>query len=360
MAYSNSYEFKNVQIVEIIRDAYRLVFSNPAPMTADDLKSSRISLNLILASWANRGINLWAVSRNNLLTLNPGQAEYNLSDNIVDVLEVSTRTFVRQLSGTAFSSSGVAADAFDGNVTTACTQDAADGYIGYNYGSSVIQSITMFGLTSFNDNAYTIDIQCSLNQTTYDNNEWVTFLSLPLTQFYDQKVQWFNIETPAFGQYFRIKENGGATLNINEVYFNGQVNDMVVQPDSRSNYITYNNKYQISRPSIYIFNRQIDIPSITLWPTPSVDYPCLLYNYSYQIQDIGALYDTPYVPPSFYLALRDALAYELSKKSPGNVSESKMGILKNDSEISFKLAAQENREKYVPLNFSFSMSDYQV
>lgn len=360
MSYSGSYEFKNVQAIRLIEDAYRLVFDVPATMTAETLISASLSINLLLSSWANRGLNLWAVSRNNLLSLNPNQVEYQLSDNIVDILEVATRTFVRQLDGTAFSSSGVAANAFDGDPTTACTQVIANGNIGYNYGTGVTQTVTMFGLTSFNDNSYTLNVQFSVNDTTYGANEWITFFSIPTTVFKAGKVQWFNIEAPGYGQYFRILETGGADLNINEIYFNGQVSDLVIPPDSRSNYITYPNKYNVGRPVIYVFNKQIDIPSITLWPAPDVTYPCLLYNYSYQIQDIGSLSNTPFVPPNFYMALRDNLAVELALKGGPQVSENKLLILEKKAAASFDRAAQENREKYIPLKFNLDMTSYNL
>ena len=39
------------------------------PRTGDDLKTAKRSLNLLLADWANRGLNQWTVQKRNGLQL---------------------------------------------------------------------------------------------------------------------------------------------------------------------------------------------------------------------------------------------------------------------------------------------------
>lgn len=354
MAYSESYNFKNTQVIRLIEDAYRLIYKIPNPISAEDLFSATFSLNLLLSSWANKGLNLWAVSRNNLLTLNPNQIQYDLPQNIIDILEVSTRTFNRSLGGTAFSSEGTAANAFDGDPDTACTQTSINGHIGYDYGEDNTENpIQMFGLTSEVNRSYTLSIQYSS-----DNISWTTFYSVPLTAFIADKVQWFNIETPASSRYFRILETGGAVLNINEIYFNNQIEDIVVTPEARANYMTYPSKYETGRPTTYVFNKQLATPSITVWPAATEEYPALLYNCTLQIQDVGALSNSIFIPVNFYMAIRDGLGYELAKKSGNAISDSKLMLLKEDFKESFNLAAKENTEKYIPLKINFDMTRY--
>lgn len=349
MSYSGTRNFQNTEIVKLIEDAYRCVGKLPAFLTVpDDIISATFSLNLILSSWANEGVNLWAVSRNNLLPLIPNKTEYALPKDIVDILEVSTRTSNRLLGGTAFSSQGDAENAFDGNPDTACIQTNPDGYIGYNFGDGITNMVQMFGLQSNVNRAYTLSIQYSL-----DDTNWIDFLEIPETQFISGETQWFNINNPKQYQYFRILETGGAVLNVREVYFEGNITDTVVSPESRSNYMSYPSKYTTGRPSVYIFNRELP-QSLTLWPAPISYYPLIIYNCTLQIQDIGSLTNTSAIPPAFYMALRDGLAYELSLKWKPELS----GMRKEIYDASLSRATRENTEKYVPIAFSLGMSKY--
>lgn len=59
--------------------------------TGYDLRSSRFALNMLLAEWANRGINLWTVKQE-LLTLIAGTERYTLPADCVDLFDVAIRT----------------------------------------------------------------------------------------------------------------------------------------------------------------------------------------------------------------------------------------------------------------------------
>lgn len=56
-----------------------------------DLRTARRSLNLMLAEWANRGINLWTLDTGTV-TLSPSTATYNLPVDTVDLLDHVVRT----------------------------------------------------------------------------------------------------------------------------------------------------------------------------------------------------------------------------------------------------------------------------
>lgn len=59
--------------------------------TGYDLRTARFALNMLLQSWANRGLNLWTVT-NATITLVQGTATYNLPGDTVDVIEAAVRT----------------------------------------------------------------------------------------------------------------------------------------------------------------------------------------------------------------------------------------------------------------------------
>jgi hypothetical protein len=56
-----------------------------------DLRTARRSLNLMLAEWANRGINLWTLDTGTI-TLSPSTATYTLPVDTVDLLDHVVRT----------------------------------------------------------------------------------------------------------------------------------------------------------------------------------------------------------------------------------------------------------------------------
>ena len=58
--------------------------------TGYDLKTARRSLNLMLAEWANRGLNQWTIEQTTV-TLTQGTGSYNLGTSTIDVLSAVLR-----------------------------------------------------------------------------------------------------------------------------------------------------------------------------------------------------------------------------------------------------------------------------
>jgi len=74
--------------------------------TGYDLKTARRSLNLLLADWANRGLNQWTIKQRSLTTVT-ADGEYDLSTDVIDVLSVVVRR-----SGTDYSLERLSRDQF--------------------------------------------------------------------------------------------------------------------------------------------------------------------------------------------------------------------------------------------------------
>jgi len=66
---------KNFSIDEIIEEAYERI--GMQPMSGQEMKSARRSLNILFQEWANRGLHYWEVG-NNSITLVDGQSEYTM------------------------------------------------------------------------------------------------------------------------------------------------------------------------------------------------------------------------------------------------------------------------------------------
>tara|TARA_R100000995_G_scaffold7544_1_gene3337 strand:+ start:507 stop:1175 length:669 start_codon:yes stop_codon:yes gene_type:complete len=103
MTTSSSTDF-NLDVAEYIEEAFERC--GLEAKTGYDLQTARRSLNIMLAEWANRGLNQWTIEqRTQALTSN--DSEYSLSTDIIDILSV-----VVKRSGTDFSMTRISRDTF--------------------------------------------------------------------------------------------------------------------------------------------------------------------------------------------------------------------------------------------------------
>ena len=87
MATSGSRDF-TLDVAEIVEEAYERC--GLEVRTGYDARTARRSLNLMFADWANRGVNLWTV-KSGTINMVSGQTEYDLTADVVDILEVVIR-----------------------------------------------------------------------------------------------------------------------------------------------------------------------------------------------------------------------------------------------------------------------------
>jgi hypothetical protein len=89
MATSGTYTF-NPSLGELTLYAYNLIGIRNTSIVQEHMESARMATNLLLASWSNRGVNLWAVD---LVTtpLVQGQATYSVDSNTVVILDAYMR-----------------------------------------------------------------------------------------------------------------------------------------------------------------------------------------------------------------------------------------------------------------------------
>lgn len=87
MATSGSKDFE-LDVSDYIEEAFERC--GLEVRTGYDMKTARRSLNLMLAEWANRGLNQWTI-KNRSETMVAGTGEYTLNADIIDVLSVVVR-----------------------------------------------------------------------------------------------------------------------------------------------------------------------------------------------------------------------------------------------------------------------------
>jgi len=92
MALSGSTNFEP-NVTEFIEEAYERCGAELR--TGYDLKTAIRSVNLMLAEWANRGLNQWTIEQATQ-TVTEGTSSYSLNSNVIDVLDVVLRRTVNQ------------------------------------------------------------------------------------------------------------------------------------------------------------------------------------------------------------------------------------------------------------------------
>ena len=103
MATSSSTNFE-LDVAEYIEEAFERC--GLEARTGYDLQTARRSMNIMLAEWANRGLNQWTIEQRTQ-ALTASTSEYSLSTDVIDILSL-----VVKRSGTDFTMSRISRDAF--------------------------------------------------------------------------------------------------------------------------------------------------------------------------------------------------------------------------------------------------------
>lgn len=358
---SNSYTFgTNTNLDDLFRESFErigIIGNEQIPL---HIQSAIMSANLELSSWPGRGLNLWLVQQM-MFSIYVGQPTYSLPLNTVRVLEVVATQPVRLNKGgtPASSEGGNAGNCFDSNQTSGCIQTSPNGNISYDYGAGNAYSILYVGITPLqptppnNIPTYTLSIEYS-----FDNVNWTTVYQAPAKKYPANQITWFVIQQSLNARSWRIRETGGETLAIQQIYFDQPTTfgtgDRLLQPLSRSEYISIPTKLNQGFPSGYYFN-QILPPTITLWPTPPVNntQTNILYtNYSYA-QDITQMFQTAQIPQRFYDALVAGITARLSMK----FATDKLQIMEAKANEAYAIAANTDFEN-VTLRFEPDFNSY--
>ena len=280
MATSSSTDF-DLDVADYIEEAFERC--GLEVRTGYDLKTAKRSLNLLLAEWANRGLNQWTIAQTSItvasgirvypggtLTMTVGaSASFTVGETITGSVSAATCSITSIPSATSF-----AITIPVGLFTTADTLT----------GGSSGATTTLTAAVDFSDVQSTIDA-----------------LSM-------------------------VVRRGNTDYSVPRV--------------SRDDYLTIPNKTTTGRVDQFFLNRLIT-PELKLWPVPNNNTDIIIFNRLTRIQDADTYTNTFEVPFRFYPCLAAGLAYYLSlKRAPDRTQ-----MLKTLYEEEFDRAAVEDRDR---------------
>lgn len=316
MTVSGALGTTSVEVVDLIDHALRKI-GNPTPViTAEMMESARRNLFFITRSLGNKGIPLWC--RNPILFPSVvGQARYTLPTGTVKVLNAARRTLSRlsSSSATVAASEGTAANAFDDDYTTICTQTTAMGNISATLGTAT--QISTVGYLPGATGAVTLVWESSADGTTWD-----TLLTVDL-QAVDSLWWVADLPDAVTASYWRVRATSG-TLVAREVLFGYSPSDI---PMGRLNWDDYNNMPNKAQPGDslqYALDRQRDAPQFVTWPVSQTQDNLFLVYVQRQIMDVTALSGTLDVPQYWYEPIIYQLAERMIDELPGQIDQSRL------------------------------------
>jgi hypothetical protein len=285
MAVSGSANF-NLDVAEIIEEAFERC--GLELRTGYDGATARRSLNLILADWANRGINIWTIRQ---VTQTLAQLS---STSAIDVYPAGTITATVTASG-SFSV---------GETITGGTS------------STTAEIITLPSSTT---------MTLTIPSGAFTASETITGSSSSATTAISADPSLVDPQN---------------TIDILDVVLRRSGTDTSISRISRNDYLAIPDKDKQGRPSQYFVDRQIT-PTITVWPIPENSTDQLIYYRLLRMDDADTSVDTMEVPFRFLPSLVSGLAYFISMKR----APDRMQMLKAVYEEEFVRAATEDRDR---------------
>jgi hypothetical protein len=280
MTTSSSTNF-DLDVADYIEEAFERC--GRSVRTGYDMKSAKRSLNLLLAEWANRGLNQWTIQESTIqlaagIRVYPGgtltmsvatSATFTVGETITGGTSAATCQITSKPTTTSFAITIPVGTFANGDIITGATSGAAT---------------TLSAVVDFSDVQNTIDmLSAVLRRTNVD-------YSIP-----------------------RV---------------------------SRDDYLTIPNKSTQGRVDQFFLNRLIT-PQLEVWPTPDNNTDIIVYNRLTRIQDADTFINTMEIPFRFYPCLTAGLAYYLSLK----FAPDRTTLLKTLYEEEFIAAATEDRDR---------------
>ena len=251
--------------------------------TGYDLKTAKRSLNVLLAEWANRGLNQWTIEQTSI-TLASDIGNYPGGNLTMTVAASGSFTVGETITGGT---------------------------------SSATASITSLPSST--------SIAITIPSGTFSNGETLTGGTSAATTTLSAAVDLTTVQK---------------TIDVLSVVVTRDGTDFGLTRLSRSEYLNLPNKTQKGRPSQFFLDRQIS-PTLKLWPVPDSNSDIVKFDRLVRMDDADDYTNTLQIPFRFYPCLAAGLAYYLAiKRAPQRIE-----ILKAIYEEEFNRAMLEDRDR---------------
>ncbi len=303
--------FLNQQIID---HAFRRCKMVEQEITGEHITIALDLLWLYTQTLVNRGIKLWNVIPI-LLPIYERQVTVPCPLGTVDTYTINLRN-QQVLGGTATASEGVADNAFDRDLTTACIQVSMAGSITLLIPSATY--VSTFGILPNVTESWDYVIEGSNDNFVA---ETVVLLTRTAQAVVANQWLWVDVQGPfatgviEFTSY-RLRATGTTVLNVIELEFQHTPNEIPMYKLNRNDYANLPDKVSTGRPTQFWYDKTRTQPEIELWPSPGAEFTFgqITGFVQRQMQDVGAMTDELEVPDRWYLAIVCNLAAQLGRE----------------------------------------------
>ncbi len=320
--------YTQLDVVALIEKAVRKCNKDPSVLPSEMLLEAQSELFLMLSSLVNDGVPLWTVTPQ-VYGVHINQNLLQFSSGTLDISNMLYRTNVLPSGGTPYSSAGGnAANAFDQNLTTACTQTSSDGYISYQFQSPVV--ITTVGVLPNSTRTLNPVYEYSSDGVTWSQAAPISSAASTFTAgtWYWQDI--YNLSSANQALYFRIRETSGGILDMTEVVFGQQPYELPMARTNKDDYQNLPNKLINGRPLQYWFDRQIT-PQAWLWPASQYEFNTIVAWRRREIQDVGSFTDILELPNRWLDSTVWDLAFRMAMMPVMSVDPGRLALLERMS-----------------------------
>lgn len=307
MATSGIVGVTTISTAQVIDHAYRRCKLLPQQITSEMIATAKRLLWMKLTMLNARGILLSAIDTQ-LVGLNEGKGNIATLPGNISVLNSNLRQISR-ISGTPSTpSGGSAGNAYDEDLSTACTNTVPNGNIDITFDDLV--TFTQVGFVPAASGVWNYLLQWSP-----DGAIWNTFLTVTAQAVSAGQWLWYELDGVPSAAAFRLQATNGTTLNVFEIVCGNNPSDIPLAPWDRDTWTQIPNKSMTGRPTDYYWDRRLKTPIFHVWPTPGPGYllTYMIVNYiQRQLQDVGSLPQGIEIPDRWNLPVIADLAREVA------------------------------------------------
>ena len=287
MAVSGSKNFE-LDVADYVEEAFERC--GLEVRTGYDLKTAKRSLNLMLAEWANRGLNQWTITETSIVTAT-GVTEYPAGPLIMVVASDAGFEVSETLTG------------------------------GTSGATAKITNIPSSSVSDLEANTLSITIPVG----TFVSGETLTGGTSGTSSTLSAAIDF---------------SNAASTIDVLSAVITKDSTDLSIDRVSREAFINIPNKTSSGRITQYFLDRQLT-PVLKVWPAPNNDTDIIKFNRLTRMDDADIYTNSLDLPFRFYPCLAAGLAYYIAMKRAPN----RLQMLKSVYEEEFDRAATEDRDR---------------